>query len=470
LRPITLAYVLALLCAPTARAASSWSPPRSLAPVPRGFEAQGPELARDSAGDAVAVWMDVKGGFGGRIEASTRLQGGVWTPPVTLGSGAISYPQIAMDSQGRATVVWSQASHDPRRRGEPRTARVMVEARSYRVTSGWGAGTVLAARHERLEEVESEDGGTPKPQIAVRGEEVVVAFALLERKAKPFFGREDVVLFTGQTGHWSVPIVVAHTVGSKEMRLGVDGRGERILAWNREYGGWVTTQIVTRNGRTIGPAQTVSARSGAAIELSLAVNTRGDAVLTWSQELPDGDGRGPDEATTRPAGGRFDEKPLILAHKAYAAFTAISADGTATVQFNRVRGNAPRQVGAGLEAATHTAKGGWEKPTLVFRGVSLLALSSGTEGQLLGLWEGGVPGPLFEGKPREIGVIDASIQPAQGSWQTPRTISPPGTSDDEAALGVAANGQATAIWVLRPPPEHSETIETSDYQPELPPG
>jgi len=86
-------------------------------------------------------------------------------------------------------------------------------------------------------------------------------------------------------------------------------------------------------------------------------------VLTWSQELADGDGRGPDEATTRPAGGRFDEKPVILVHKAYAALTAISAGGAATVQFNRVRESGEEQVGAGLEAATHTPwAGGTSRP------------------------------------------------------------------------------------------------------------
>jgi hypothetical protein len=261
---------------------------------------------------------------------------------------------------------------------------VEVKARSYSVASGWARGVVLAARHERLEEVESGEGvGTPSPQIAIRGEEVVVAFALLERGARPFEGREDVLLFTGHAGRWSAPIAVAHTVGDTEMRLGVDGRGERVLAWSGAGAsrGWVETQIVTRNGRTRGPAQTVSARSGAARELSLAVNTRGDAVLTWSQQLPDGDGRGPDEATTRPAGGRFNTKPVSLVHKAYSAFTAINESGTATVQYNRVAKSkkeelGPEQVNAGLEAATHTASGGWSKPTLVSRDAGLAALSA----------------------------------------------------------------------------------------------
>jgi hypothetical protein len=468
--PIASACVLALLCAPTACLASSWSSPRSVTSVPSGVEAQGPELARDSAGDAVAVWVNTQSSSERTVEASTRREGGAWSAPVFLGHGdfSVSDPQVAMDSQGRATVVWAQTSYDPRRRSEPRTVRILVAARSYSVASGWGASVALAARHELVEG----EAGSPEPQVAVHGKEVIAAFAIRERRAKPSDGREEVLLFTRDARGWGSPIVVGHTAENTEMRLAVDGRGERILAWSGtpEGSGWVEAQIVTRGGRTRGPAQIVSAESGAADELSLAVNPRGDAVLTWSQELADGDGRGPDEATTRGAGGRFDEKPVILVHKAYSALTAISAGGVATVQFNRVmRKSDGEEVGAGLEAATHTAKGGWNKPTLVLRGVGLLALSSGPEGELLGLWEGGVPGPLFDGAPREIGVIDASIQPAQGGWQAPQTISPPGTSEDEAALGVAANGQATAIWVLRPPPEHTETIETSDYQAE-PPG
>jgi hypothetical protein len=465
-RQIASACVLALLCVPAASHASGWSLPRLLVSVPSGVHAEGLELARDSAGDAVAVWVDFDGPSGGSVEASTRRQGGAWSAPVRLGHGdfSVSNPQVAMDSLGRATVVWAQTSYDPRRRGEPRTVRILVKARSYSVARGWGASVALVARHELL----AGEAGIPEPHIAVHREEVIAAFAIRERRAKPSGGREDVLLFTGDARGWGSPIVVGHTTENTEMRLAVDGRGERILAWsgNPEGSGWVETQVVTRSGRTSGPAQIVSTKSGAADELSLAVNSRGGAVLTWTQELADGDGRGPDEATTRPAGGRFDKRPVILVHKAYAALTAIGADGVATVQFNRVmRKSDGEEVGAGLEAATHTPKGGWNKPTLVARGVFLLALSSGPDGELIGLWEGGVPGPPFNGEPREIGVIDASIEPAQGSWQPPQTISPPNTSEDDAALGVAANGQATAIWVRRPN-EHTETIETGDYQAE----
>jgi len=108
-----------------------------------------------------------------------------------------------MDS--RAMRPWSGSRRHaiPGAGGEPATLRVVVKARSYNVARGWTPGVVLAARHERLEELESEGGGTPWPQIAIHGEEVVVAFALLERGAKPFGGREDVLLFTGHAGRWS---------------------------------------------------------------------------------------------------------------------------------------------------------------------------------------------------------------------------------------------------------------------------
>jgi hypothetical protein len=301
--------------------------------------------------------------------------------------------------------------------------------------------------------------------VAALGKEVVVAFTLLARGAKPFEGREDLLLFTERAGRWGTPVVVAHSVGENELQLGVDGLGERILAWGGDAvnHSWVETQIVRRDGTRVGPPQI--AGGGFTEDLSLAVNKRGDAVLAWCQKLNDGEGRGPVEATTRPAGGRFPKKHVVLAKKSNGPLVSIRADGTATVLFSPVAPSHGEQRVTGVEAATHTARDGWAKPVPVAGGVVLVALSSSPDGELFGLWEGAVPGPLFAGKPRLVGVIDSSIQPAGGSWQPPVTISPPGAHEYRAALGVAANGHVTALWLLNPGRQINETFESSDYVP-----
>jgi hypothetical protein len=264
-------------------------------------------------------------------------------------------------------------------------------------------------------------------------------------------------------------VVVAHTVNDSEMQLALDGRGETILAW--EHGGpsgaresWVEALVLARNGKPEGPAQVLSAKSKTSYAMDLAANSRGAAVLTWSQELAEGEGLGPVEASTRPAGERFTTKLVTLVHKSLPAVAAINAQGTATVLFERSIPEGPEedQEGGPLEAATHPADGGWSTPETISPQANPQALACGPHGELVALWEANLP---LEGQPPgRHRVIDASIQPPGAAWQPPETISSENTSEDAAGLALAASGQATAIW-LREPTYGTQLIETADYEP-----
>jgi hypothetical protein len=223
--------------------------------------------------------------------------------------------------------------------------------------------------------------------------------------------------------------------------------------------------VLGSNGKPEGLAQVLSAKSTAAYALDLAVNSRGAAVLTWSQELGEGEGYGPVEVATRPAGGRFTTKPAHLVHKSLPAVAAINAQGTATVLFELTipEGPPPQEEESGpLEAATHPADGGWSKPEMVSPQATPQALACGLHGELVALWETHLG--LSGQPPARHAVIDASIQPPGGAWQPPETISPENTSEDAAGLALAANGHATAIW-LRAPTYGTHLIETADYEP-----
>jgi hypothetical protein len=207
----------------------------------------------------------------------------------------------------------------------------------------------------------------------------------------------------------------------------------------------------------------LSAKSKTVYALDLAVNSRGGAVLTWSQELPEGEGYGPVEVATRPAGRRFTTKPVRLVRKSLPAVTAINAQGTATVLFERSIPEGPpreEEESGPLEAATHPADGGWSKPEIVSPQANPQALACGPHGELLALWEANLG--LSGQPPERHAVIDASIRPAGGTWQPPTTISPQDTGD--AGLALAASGHATAIW-LREPTSGTHLIETADYEP-----
>jgi hypothetical protein len=154
---------------------------------------------------------------------------------------------------------------------------------------------------------------------------------------------------------------------------------------------------------------------------------------------------------------------VTLTHKSLPAVAAINAQGTATVLFERSIPEGSEQEALGpLEAATHPAAGGWSKPEMISPQANPQALACGPHGELVALWEANLG---LSGQPPEPhAVIDASIQPAGAAWQTPETISPENTSEDTAGLALAANGQATAIW-LREPTYGTHLIETADYEP-----
>lgn len=465
--------VLLLVAAAPSGANAAWSTPQTIFSVAGVSNLQLPRVARDAAGDAVAVWerYPEKGDWGA-VEAATWRAGGSWSAPIRLGFGSAgaSDPEVVMDSGGEATVVWEQSTFDGKQGKKQRSARLVVEARSHRVEGGWGGIAVLASRQERFGAGEEPSERAPGPQVAVGGRrDVTAAFSMRERDAKPVNGKEDILVFTRRGGRWRSPVVVAHTVNDPETRLAVDGRGETILAW--EHGGpsgeresWVEALVLGNNGKREGLPQVLSAKSKTSYALDLAVSSRGAAVLTWSQELGEGEGYGPVEAATRPAGGRFTTKPVTLTHKSLPAFAAINAQGTATVLFERTIPEGPeKEEGLGpLEAATHPAGGGWSKPEMVSPQANPQALACGPHGELVALWEANLG--LSGQPPERHAVIDASIQPPGAAWQPPETISPENTSEDAAGLALAANGQATAIW-LRAPTYGTHLIETADYEP-----
>jgi hypothetical protein len=462
---------LLFVAATPSGANAAWGIPQTVFAGGVGSELLAPSIARNAAGDAVAVWDRSTSGKGesNAVEAATERAGGSWSAPLRLSSGSLGivYPEVVVDSRGEATVVWEQSTVAGKPGTKRRSARFLVEARSHRATGGWGRTVVLASSQIPPQEDEQP---APDPQVAVdpRGG-VVVAFNMRERNATPVNGREDILLFTRRDGRWHKPAVVAHTVNNGEMRLAVDGRGEALVAWN--HGGpsgsreaWVQALLIAHNGRPEGPVQTLSARSKTSYALDLAVNSHGGAVLSWSQELPEGEGYGPVEAATRPAGGRFTTKPVTLVRKSVPAVAAINQQGTATVLFGRsipAKGLEQEEDGP-LEAVTHPADAGWRKPEIVSPVGIPQAMTCGPNGELVALWETDLP---LSVKPTERHrVIDASTQPAGDVWQPPETISPENTSEDTAGLAPAANGQFTAFWV-RGPTFGTQLIETAEYEP-----
>jgi len=92
----------------------AWTNPASLTDniSPDGSDASRPQVAMDDNGNAVIVWVQYDGGYQQIYRSEYR--NGAWTDPSSLadnispdGSDA-SRPQVAMDDNGNAVIVWEQ--------------------------------------------------------------------------------------------------------------------------------------------------------------------------------------------------------------------------------------------------------------------------------------------------------------------------------------------------------------------------
>lgn len=108
--------------------AATWSPPIDLS-LPGGNATQA-QVVSDLDGHKIAVWTRFNGS-NFVIQSSTRNLSGVWSTPVTLSEngGDAFFPQIATDSLGNAIAVWSWKSD----------ANIVIQAAGKSLNMAWTA-------------------------------------------------------------------------------------------------------------------------------------------------------------------------------------------------------------------------------------------------------------------------------------------------------------------------------------------
>jgi hypothetical protein len=184
---------------------------------PAGYNADTPQVALDSAGDALAVWR-FDGSPASTVQSAYRPAGGAFGPAQTVsvtGPLPAQAPQVAFDGQSDGVVVWQQADGtDP---------RVYASVRS----SGGGGSfstpsTVDAGGQEALE-----------PRIAGDGRSAVIV------SWKTFNGiTSSTQAAVRAAGAGFGPAAIISSTGAEEgtPEVGVDGQGNGIAVWSRFSG------------------------------------------------------------------------------------------------------------------------------------------------------------------------------------------------------------------------------------------
>jgi hypothetical protein len=285
---LAAALLVGAACLATAAAASAQWSPFDLSAPSRGLY---PQVAADSAGNALAVWeaeSEDVGLWARRIDA-----GGVVGPILEIspaGVGAV-YPQVAFDGAGNATVVWggfdgSEPIVQSRRitaagaledvkalssLGEDgRDPQVAVDAAGNATVVWHGAGSTIRGRRidsggalqrtiEDLSGPDASGGG-----YGVTTDPLGDAYAV--------WTRNDGVI---QARRSRGPIVDLSRAGASGPQIAVDPAGIPTTVWQRSDG---TVQV--RRG-LVGAVRDLSApgASGARV----AIDPAGNATVVWSR-------------------------------------------------------------------------------------------------------------------------------------------------------------------------------------------
>ena len=353
--------VLAFVCAAGPGAsAGSYPSPQTLSDA--GQDAGNFQIAIDGSERATIVWQRV---FPDARIQSVRLDAnGAAGPVQTLspaGQGAFD-PRIAIDSSDRATIVWGRGDGYNYRiqstrlaadgtpgavqtlsaaGGDPRGPRVAVDS-AGRATVVWWR---FDGFNDRIQSVRLAADGTPgtvrtlseagddatNPEIAIDGADRVTV--VWDRSVGPNERIESVRLAAdGTPGPVRALSEVGERVASRQ--LAIDGSERATVVWSRSDGSDARIESVrlAADG-TPGPAQTLSAAGLNAVTPQIAVDDSDRATIVWWR------GRRIQSVRLGPDGVPEDVQTLSAAGQ-WAAFPYVAVDRSerATITWQRSDG------------------------------------------------------------------------------------------------------------------------------------
>jgi hypothetical protein len=225
-----------------------------------------PQIGVDPNGNAVVVWSVYDWSWNHTsVRANRYAVGTGWGGVTNLSTEAVraAYsPTVALDSTGNAIVVWSQDSGTSSVQG--------IKAARYGVETGWGTPVPI----EPTTIAETRTGSAPQIAFDLNGNAIAVWY----QYGKPGIYTNRYVAGTG----WGIAeaiVDVGTTSYDEGVQLAIDKNGNAIAVWN-QYGGvlyanryiagtgWSATVIVDPGG-----GQDYSAQ--------IAVDPNGNAIAVW---------------------------------------------------------------------------------------------------------------------------------------------------------------------------------------------
>ncbi len=258
-----------------------------------------PDIAIDPSGNAVAAWASTTG-TAWNVEAAYRPSGAAWSSTVDLSepdrTGPIA-PQVEIDPNGDAEVVWSQA-------GGQGSA---IELSTRSATRGtWTVPRIIS----------------PSSAVAVaplivtdrRGDAAVVWTTSSK------LGLSMTAVFRRAGAGWGKAVTLSGgSSGPLAPSIALDGNGNAVAVWTRSTGGHSLVQAASRSAFTGAwtLSGTLSQPGADALTPEVTLGSTGDGAIVWSRFTAKGfvvqgvgyDNTGPDLAKLNvPPDGNVGER------------------------------------------------------------------------------------------------------------------------------------------------------------------
>lgn len=244
-----------------------WSSPVTLSTA--GEDAWDPQVAVGSRGTAVAVWSR-SDGPSDRVQATTRAPNGSWSTPVTLSEtgGDALHPQVAVDPNGAATVVWRLSDGGSDR----------IQAASLASGEDWSTPSTLSD--------ESWDDDRPpdvyEPQVSVDPDGMVTVVWGSQNCCRSRVQASS----RARGGMWSAPATLSEFDDAESARVAAGPGGKAIVVWRAAgiLGGRVMAASRKPDGSWFPP--TMLAEGVRTYGHQIAAGSDGTVAAVW--ELRDG--------------------------------------------------------------------------------------------------------------------------------------------------------------------------------------
>jgi hypothetical protein len=232
-------------------------------------EAYYPQVAVDASGNAIVVWAQYNAS--GVSIWSNRYTAGAGTGwgtarLIETNDASSNEPQVGMDANGNAIVVWAQYE----------ASGVSIWSNHYAANTSWGTA-------QRIAGVENRGGSAAvHPSVAVGADGVaIVVWDQADGTGYSIWSSRLVA------GGWNA----AHLIGSGAgeagyPRVSVDAEGKAIVVWHQyvdasaRFETWANRYLAA--GAAWGSAQRIDSATGHALFPRVAMDVDGNATVVWT--------------------------------------------------------------------------------------------------------------------------------------------------------------------------------------------